>query len=261
MRGQIFHQFNDIQEKTVLLADKYRKGFLLFPSVLSKIWLIHGKSGKKHVLLIGPRTKIGLLEIAADKALFFPVHAGTVRSLIDPGIGDVKQKIIDLKKDKSVSNKIKEHFDGTDGKKITSDKLLDFVRRLRIESWNKEVQTIEMLLRSLEKSTRTIPASEMVVSTGWSKRTFNRRFKKLVGLTAIECRRVFRIRRFLQNLSRDRDVKWSALAGECGFSDQAHMIREVKASLGKTPGRCIRAFGYSAETAGKSRRLNKTDVK
>jgi len=68
---------------------------------------------------------------------------------------------------------------------------------------------------------------------GMSARTFQRRFRRQVGLGPKRFARVRRIQALLARLDGAND--WSGLAHELGFSDQAHLVREFRALTGVTP--------------------------
>ena len=68
-----------------------------------------------------------------------------------------------------------------------------------------------------------------------SKRHLERRFIDLIGLTP---KRLCRITRFISVFSQVRACKgldWADLAISCGYSDQAHLIRECKFFTGQSP--------------------------
>ncbi len=68
---------------------------------------------------------------------------------------------------------------------------------------------------------------------GWSARHLQRRFLDQVGVTPKQYQRISRFQRALA--SHRANPSWSAAAAACGFSDQAHLIREARALSGRTP--------------------------
>jgi AraC-like DNA-binding protein len=69
---------------------------------------------------------------------------------------------------------------------------------------------------------------------GWSCRTLRRRFQAEVGIPPKTFQRIMRFQRALR--LRRTGSGWPAVAAHCGYSDQAHLIREVKEFSGRTPG-------------------------
>ncbi|HEX5031512.1 MAG TPA: helix-turn-helix domain-containing protein [Candidatus Eisenbacteria bacterium] len=72
---------------------------------------------------------------------------------------------------------------------------------------------------------------------GWTERHLERRFLREVGLLPKTFARTVRFQHLLQVLSALREDDWAGIAWECGFSDQAHLIREFRRFTGATPAR------------------------
>lgn len=66
-------------------------------------------------------------------------------------------------------------------------------------------------------------------------RQLQRRFLRATGLTPKEYARVRRVRRALGDILAGED-RWAALAHALGYADQSHMVRELGAMTGLTPG-------------------------
>ena len=75
---------------------------------------------------------------------------------------------------------------------------------------------------------------EMAVQAGMPLRTLHSRLMQQVGLSPKRLLRIERLHRVLANCQL-RSVPWAQLAVTCGFSDQAHMIREFQELLGESP--------------------------
>ncbi|TDU78466.1 helix-turn-helix domain-containing protein [Streptomyces sp. KS 21] len=71
--------------------------------------------------------------------------------------------------------------------------------------------------------------------TGWSARTLRARFREQVGLSPKGVARVFRLQHALRLLA--AGMAPAAVAVACGYHDQAHFGRDVKAMTGLTPAR------------------------
>jgi AraC-like DNA-binding protein len=69
---------------------------------------------------------------------------------------------------------------------------------------------------------------------GWSERQLERRFAAEVGCSPKQLARTMRFQSLVQRLDDGRN-DWAGLAWECGFFDQAHLIRDVRAFTGATP--------------------------
>ena len=80
-----------------------------------------------------------------------------------------------------------------------------------------------------------------------TERTLSRRFSTAVGLPPASYRRIARFRQLLLACDED-DVSWARLAGELGYADQAHLVREYRTMTGTTPAAAA-AGGHVAERA------------
>ncbi|MCM6771895.1 helix-turn-helix domain-containing protein [Nocardia sp. CDC159] len=92
---------------------------------------------------------------------------------------------------------------------------------------------IEWAWRLLAASGGTIPIRRLADRTGWGWRQLDNRFREQIGLSPKTAARVLRLRRTLFEL--DRTAEPAAAAMACGFSDQAHLSREMRAMVGRTP--------------------------
>jgi AraC-like DNA-binding protein len=74
---------------------------------------------------------------------------------------------------------------------------------------------------------------------GVSERQLERAFRERVGLSPKQLARVIRLQRFSASLESQlasgMTVDWAAIATECSYADQAHLVREVHALAGVTP--------------------------
>ena len=79
----------------------------------------------------------------------------------------------------------------------------------------------------------TARSSDLADALGVSERTFRRLWR---GLTGIEYRKFTALMRFHRAVAMlDAGADLSAIAAECGYSDQPHMAREVKRIAGLPP--------------------------
>jgi AraC-like DNA-binding protein len=87
---------------------------------------------------------------------------------------------------------------------------------------------------------RQLPASpgigRIVRATGYSHRTLIALFRRSVGLTPGDYRRMLRFRATLGMITSPRAPSLAAIAADAGYSDQAHLTREFHTFAGVTPG-------------------------
>jgi AraC-like DNA-binding protein len=78
--------------------------------------------------------------------------------------------------------------------------------------------------------------------TGVSPRHLRRLCNEHAGVSPKYLSRILRFRRAFQRLERRPQVHWADFAVVCGYSDQAHMIREFQEFAGVTPGRFVQSL-------------------
>ena len=92
-----------------------------------------------------------------------------------------------------------------------------------------------------------LKVSDLARASGLSLRHFRRRFVAAVELSAIELMRVQRVRatvrRAVEGAEAEAPLGWAALAAHYGYSDQAHLVREFRNTMGLTPTEFERHFG------------------
>jgi AraC-like DNA-binding protein len=87
-----------------------------------------------------------------------------------------------------------------------------------------------------------------------SVRNFRRRFNEIVGITPKQFIRIARFQSVIQTLQQSvhacEKKSWSAIAGDTGYFDQMHLIKDFKAFCGEIPTDYARRFfddSYSLE--------------
>jgi AraC-like DNA-binding protein len=88
--------------------------------------------------------------------------------------------------------------------------------------------------RLLSGSDGQIAVADIADEVGWSRRHLVDRFREQVGLSPKVTARVLRFHRAMDLMTRGLP-SWVDIALTCGYYDQAHMNREVRALSGLTP--------------------------
>ena len=74
-----------------------------------------------------------------------------------------------------------------------------------------------------------------------SRRTLERTFKDMVGLSIKQYQKMTRLEQMILSLyQQDQEVDWSDFAQQFGFSDQSHLIRTLKQQLKRTPSKYLK---------------------
>ncbi|MFB4319320.1 helix-turn-helix domain-containing protein [Actinomadura sp. 21ATH] len=88
-----------------------------------------------------------------------------------------------------------------------------------------------------------VPVTDLVAEVGWSRRHLTQRFKEQVGLPPKVTARVLRFERAVELMTAGPpDLAGTAHA--CGYFDQAHLNREVRALAGCTPTELLATMGH-----------------
>ena len=86
-----------------------------------------------------------------------------------------------------------------------------------------------------------LPIDALARQTGFTRKHLGNLFHQQVGLSPKSLARVHRFRGALQLLDRaDGRVPWAALAEQCGFYDQSHLINEFRRFTGFSPATLVR---------------------
>jgi len=91
----------------------------------------------------------------------------------------------------------------------------------------------------LQRTAGAVPIQELATRTDLGLRQLEQRFRQQIGLPLKAVARIMRFQRTLRMLKHGHGAAQTALA--CGFSDQAHMCREVRRMTGFPPSRLLSA--------------------
>lgn len=89
--------------------------------------------------------------------------------------------------------------------------------------------------RRIRDDARATSVADIAEQSGWSRRQFERRFRRQIGLPPATVVRILRFQRALAAL-RDPGTTLAEVAARAGYSDQAHFARDVRFRTGSTPG-------------------------
>ena len=105
-------------------------------------------------------------------------------------------------------------------------------------------------VRRIAASGGTLRIGELAADLGVTDRRLQQIFHAHVGLSPKATCRLARFRAVLARGRRARGRRWTEVALESGFSDQAHLVHELKAFTGLTPTELARHdFGFFQDAA------------
>ncbi|TIU68836.1 MAG: helix-turn-helix transcriptional regulator, partial [Mesorhizobium sp.] len=79
-----------------------------------------------------------------------------------------------------------------------------------------------------------IRVSSLADRLGWSRKHLAGKFSNAIGVGPKTLSRIVRFNRAL-GLSRQDKSDWADIAADCGYADQAHLVREFRDLAGETP--------------------------
>jgi transcriptional regulator GlxA family with amidase domain len=101
---------------------------------------------------------------------------------------------------------------------------------------NRPLQDIDHAIALIERSRGTIAIEPLARHVGITRRHLERRFNEEVGLGPKQLSRILRLQAALAVLRRQPQCTGAQVAAQCGYTDQAHLIRECR-SLADLPTR------------------------
>ncbi|RTZ17862.1 AraC family transcriptional regulator [Vibrio aquaticus] len=84
-----------------------------------------------------------------------------------------------------------------------------------------------------------------------SRRTLERSFKQIVGLSIKQYQQMSRLEQMILALyQQNSEVDWTAFSQQFGFSDQSHLIRTLKQQLRTTPSKYLKSRDLTIDVYG-----------
>lgn len=108
------------------------------------------------------------------------------------------------------------------------------------------------LIRKALHYLKTVPLAELEDRMNCSRRTLERSFVRVTGFTMKQYEAMTRLDSLIRYLYKNRSQTpdWADLALHFGFSDQPHLIRELKKTIGTTPARYAINRNLTIDTYG-----------
>ena len=99
---------------------------------------------------------------------------------------------------------------------------------------------VPVALRALGRGEASVPVREVARRIGLSQRRLIEVFRAEVGMTPKLYSRVRRFQRALAAARAAPRADWAALASDCGYFDQSHLIHDFREFCGLGPTSCLR---------------------
>ena len=118
--------------------------------------------------------------------------------------------------------------------------LLDAFLLARLAVIRAPVTGVAWAWQQLRRSDGGLRIAELTSALGCSRKHLAAGFREQIGLTPKVLARLFRFNRVLRILDRVDDVHWADVAYDCGYYDQAHLIRDCRQFAGASPSELFR---------------------
>lgn len=99
---------------------------------------------------------------------------------------------------------------------------------------------VRFALSALHASRGAVAIGDVVRASGYSHRHLTERFRAEVGLAPKAYARLIRFEAAFERLQQMKSVRWAEFALDCGYYDQAHLVREFRELAGTTPTEAFR---------------------
>jgi AraC-like DNA-binding protein len=94
---------------------------------------------------------------------------------------------------------------------------------------------VEFAVEALKAPNEDFSIRRLTQKTGISHKHLIRTFDACVGIKPKMLARIFKFQKAIHLLEQRRNVKWTSLADDCGYFDQAHFIKEFQFFSGINP--------------------------
>jgi AraC-like DNA-binding protein len=127
------------------------------------------------------------------------------------------------------------------------------IRRMRVKE--ERGASLASAISRIIRSGGQIPVDWLADDLGISGRQLERRFVSEVGLGPKLLCRILRFQQVFRAVERS-DKNWARIAADCGYFDQAHLIRDFRQFAGQTPAVLFERFTDFSEFFTRKRRTS-----
>lgn len=105
----------------------------------------------------------------------------------------------------------------------------------RMSSANAMPDVLNEVVNSIQANPTVTTISNIIEESGFSRKHLVSLFRKYVGLRPKEFQRILRFNRALVEIQKEQPISWTSISTDCGYSDQAHFIRDFRYFSGMNP--------------------------
>ncbi|WP_039989030.1 helix-turn-helix domain-containing protein [Vibrio owensii] len=137
-------------------------------------------------------------------------------------------------------NYIKQHLDALD------------IEPCRIKPFLASKKAVSVMdAQALLSPELAMDIDEIAKQCACSRRTLERSFKQVVGLSVKQYQQMARLEQMILTLYKQQEaIDWASFSQQFGFSDQSHLIRTLKQQLRKTPSKYLKKRDLTIDIYG-----------
>jgi AraC-like DNA-binding protein len=157
-------------------------------------------------------------------------------AVLGTGAADVLDRIVPVEKNRkwrSPFSRLQRAKDRCEARALLESLVRDRLADVRSSPWTITAHRALEYLRGATPDARVWQAAR---AEGLSERTLRRSVRAATGLSPKTVQRIERFHRTVLAADASEHPSWSGLAYRHGFSDQAHLAREVRVFAGRRPG-------------------------
>ena len=139
--------------------------------------------------------------------------------------------------------------------------LLDYIKRhldaldiepCRIKPFLASQKAVSVMdAQALRSPELAMDIDEIAKQCACSRRTLERSFKQVVGLSVKQYQQMARLEQMIFTLYKQQEaIDWASFSQQFGFSDQSHLIRTLKQQLRKTPSKYLKKRDLTIDIYG-----------
>ena len=113
------------------------------------------------------------------------------------------------------------------------------------------VELIDRIVGRIATDRDVVRVEDLARGMGLGRRTLERLFREYVGPSPKRVIRQFRLQAAADEAAKGGVTHWARLANDLGYADQAHFIRDFRATLGTTPSEFARQATFRRPDAGR----------
>jgi len=224
----------------------YADGFpgLMYSETKLGVYLLPVNKILPNFFLYGQTIEPISLEIEGPyKLIVFQLYPFATRLLLNINPKEINDTCYDLSEVKHVntSSTIDQLKNASTNEQV--EIIIEYVLKLVRHSSNDPDNSIKLAVSTIIKSKGHIGITQLRNQLFITERTFERRFKKEIGVTPKQFSRIIQFSYSLNQIQESDFQKMTHIAYENGFTDQSHFIKSFKQFTGATPKELLSKLG------------------